>query len=391
MTADIEKAFLQLALRVEDRDAMRFYFPSDPLDPSSPMKVYRFKAVVFGASCSPFLLAAVIKKHIETFVHDQAFKDSLSKIFVDNLMFTSDSEEVLEQFYYKAKKLFSEGGFNLDKWGSNSKLVEAAARREGVWDDSPKQNVLGKLWNNQQDQMEYKSKLIKEKKYTKRIALRTTNRIYDPLGFIVPTEIRCRLFIQKLWKEELDWDKSFSRKEDFKEQWDKIVEENRIALTAKFPRQIKTPPNVQLHIMSDASKEAYGAVAYFVVPKCEEYPEGLSQIAFSKGRITKKIPVIDTIPRLELLGLTLAAVLVPTILQAYPKLKFARKVLWSDSTCVLGQCSSLSNDKAYVHNGVIDIRNKAKGFKIRHIEGKENPADFITKPIKAQNLLKSSK
>ena len=132
-------------------------------------------------------------------------------------------------------------------------------------------------------------------------------------------------------------------------------------------------------------------MAYFVVPKCEEYPEGLSQIAFSKGRITKKIPVIDTVPRLELLGLTLAAVLVPTILQAYPKVKFARKVLWSDSTCVLGQCSSLSNDKAYVHNRVIDIRNKAKGFEIRHIEGKENPADFITKPIKAQNLLKSSK
>ena len=98
LTADIEKAFLQLALRVEDRDAMRFYFPSDPLDPSSPMKVYRFKAVVFGASCSPFLLAAVIKKHIETFVQDQAFKDSLSKIFVDSLMFTSDSEEVLQQF-----------------------------------------------------------------------------------------------------------------------------------------------------------------------------------------------------------------------------------------------------------------------------------------------------
>ena len=60
-TADIEKAFLQLLIRQLDRDALRFFFPSDIFDPQSPMKVYRYKVVMFGASCSPFLLAAVIE------------------------------------------------------------------------------------------------------------------------------------------------------------------------------------------------------------------------------------------------------------------------------------------------------------------------------------------
>ena len=43
---------------------------------------------------------------------------------------------------------------------------------------------------------------------------------------------------------------------ELKEEWDKIVEENIIALKVKFPRQLKTPKNVQLHIMSDASRDA---------------------------------------------------------------------------------------------------------------------------------------
>ena len=36
LTADIEKAFLNLNLRVEDRDALRFFFPENIFDPNSP-------------------------------------------------------------------------------------------------------------------------------------------------------------------------------------------------------------------------------------------------------------------------------------------------------------------------------------------------------------------
>ena len=77
LSADIEKAFLKLQLRIEDRDALRFLFPKDITDPYSEYVVYRYRVVVFGASCSPFLLGAVIKKHIENFVKDEQFKQSL--------------------------------------------------------------------------------------------------------------------------------------------------------------------------------------------------------------------------------------------------------------------------------------------------------------------------
>ncbi|GFR29560.1 uncharacterized protein TNCT_463151 [Trichonephila clavata] len=56
ITADIERAFLQISLRDEDRDAVRFLFPELESNQTNPYKfqVYRFKRVMFGVNVSPF-------------------------------------------------------------------------------------------------------------------------------------------------------------------------------------------------------------------------------------------------------------------------------------------------------------------------------------------------
>ena len=56
VTTDIEKAFLNIGLTKEDRDVTRFYWLSNPADPNSALQTYRFKSVLFGATCSPFIL-----------------------------------------------------------------------------------------------------------------------------------------------------------------------------------------------------------------------------------------------------------------------------------------------------------------------------------------------
>ncbi|GFQ98624.1 DUF1758 domain-containing protein [Trichonephila clavata] len=69
ITADIERAFLQISLRDEYRDAVRFLFPDLESNQTDPYKfqLYRFKRVLFGVNVSPFLLSATIKYHIEKY------------------------------------------------------------------------------------------------------------------------------------------------------------------------------------------------------------------------------------------------------------------------------------------------------------------------------------
>ncbi|XP_064488372.1 uncharacterized protein LOC135400471 [Ornithodoros turicata] len=64
LIADIRKAYLQIAIRPEDRDALRLLWikklPS-PQDPLPDIQEWRMTRVPFGASSSPFLLAATLR------------------------------------------------------------------------------------------------------------------------------------------------------------------------------------------------------------------------------------------------------------------------------------------------------------------------------------------
>ena len=63
-TADISRAFLRVGLKKEHRDYTRFLWKSDPSDHNSPFRAYRFKSVLYGATCSP-LLHATLAHHFQ--------------------------------------------------------------------------------------------------------------------------------------------------------------------------------------------------------------------------------------------------------------------------------------------------------------------------------------
>ena len=63
ITADIEKAFLQIGIKETDRDYLRFLWVDDILKENPKIIRNRFARVVFGMTSSPFLLNAAICKH----------------------------------------------------------------------------------------------------------------------------------------------------------------------------------------------------------------------------------------------------------------------------------------------------------------------------------------
>ena len=220
--------------------------------------------------------------------------------------------------------------------------------------------------------------------------LKYTNSIFDPYGFLGPMEVRARCFIRNLWQSKFDWDKSFESNTDLKEKWDNVKSEITKCLGIKVSREINIEPTSQIHIFSDASFDAFGSVAYIVTPSNGTNGDGTSQIIFAKCKLTKKIPKDESIPKLELDGLNLSTVLIGQVEKAYPHVKFARKILWSDSSNALIWCTKGSNPATYVHNRVAQISARAAGWEICHVSGKENPADWLTKPVKANKFMSES-
>ncbi|MCP3665560.1 MAG: DUF1759 domain-containing protein [Gammaproteobacteria bacterium] len=90
--ADIEKAFLQVGLKLPDRDVTRFLWVKDISKPVSPdnMRIFRFTRVPFGVISSPFLLNAVVKQHLLT--KGTPVSNLISNnIYVDNVIVGVDS------------------------------------------------------------------------------------------------------------------------------------------------------------------------------------------------------------------------------------------------------------------------------------------------------------
>ena len=67
LMAVIEKAFLNISIVSEHRDFLRFMWPSNPSSQCSDIDCYRFTRVVFGVNCSPFILNATIRHHLDLY------------------------------------------------------------------------------------------------------------------------------------------------------------------------------------------------------------------------------------------------------------------------------------------------------------------------------------
>lgn len=116
VVGDLEKAFLQLSLREEDRNVCCFLW----LNVQGEIEVYRYKKVFLGAKSSPFLLQAVLKQHLESFISESEMASQLLRnLYMDDPVNSMENTEKAREFWHEAVPIFKDGGFNLRKFRSN--------------------------------------------------------------------------------------------------------------------------------------------------------------------------------------------------------------------------------------------------------------------------------
>lgn len=375
-SSDIEKAFLHVHLDQSDRDATRFLWLSDPVDASSPFVTYRFRVVLFGATCSPFMLNAAITYHLSQ--NDSAVAhDILHNLYVDNLVSGCQTEQGALNYFRQSRTLLSIANFNLRSWTSNSRHLMNAANEKNVMESDNPVKVLGLVWNAKMDLILPSPKpgsVDFTSAKTKRSILKCASSIFDPLGLITPVTISAKLFIQQLWQQRHEWDSTLD--EQLCTDWNAIACDILKATMLSYPRRcIATLHNTNavLHVFADASPRAYGAAAYFQFGT-------EARLVMSKARTA---PVKQhSLPRLELMAAVTAARLSSYITSSLDT-SFT-VCLWSDSQIVLAWLNSRKTLKPFVSHRVNEIRSNPATW--RYCPSADNPADLLTRGITYDTL-----
>ncbi|UYV74695.1 hypothetical protein LAZ67_12000594 [Cordylochernes scorpioides] len=105
VSSDIEKAFLQIGIREEDRDYLRFLW----YDKEGNVMVLRHARVVFGITTSPYLLLATLFHHLNKAPeHWQETAELLREsLYIDNCVASFSKVTDMEKFVDEAQRLAS--------------------------------------------------------------------------------------------------------------------------------------------------------------------------------------------------------------------------------------------------------------------------------------------
>eukprot|EP00795_Rhopilema_esculentum_P009997 gene9997-18624_t len=158
LTADIEKAFLQIEVKDSDRDALRFLWYDDVNSASPNVVQFRIKRLSFGLTCSPGILGATIRYHVNLFA-DQHPKSTkvLNRLYCDDLSCGAASIDEAFEIYQNCQAIMEKGGFNLRKWNSNkAALLDKINPADKSLCDSTPSNISPQVQEDDQSYSKYK-------------------------------------------------------------------------------------------------------------------------------------------------------------------------------------------------------------------------------------------
>ena len=394
VVGDIYQMFHQIGVRNEDKPALSFLWRG--MEVTEPPSLYQMQVVIFGAKCSPCIANYIVRRTLAASEEAQKLKEGkptlASSFYVDDFLRSEETADAALSTMEEVKLLMSQGGFKLAKWRSNCpELLEHvaesdrdASQKKLTSCDGGARKALGCLWTPTEDTLSIQVRTA-DVSATKRGVVRMTAMIFDPLGIITPFLLQAKIIIQKLWVLKFDWDEEISGVE--LTLWQKWLAELYAVKDIKVPRSLKVSvtgniKELELHLFSDASEDAFAAVAYVRMTDAD----GRRCVSFvmSRSRVAplKQLSIV----RLELQGAVLATRLAKTI-QKELTFKFEDVVFWLDSQVVLQFVANESRMfQTFVANRVSEIRDSTDPSQWRHVPGTQNPADIGSRGLPASKL-----
>ena len=397
VTVDVKQMFYNFHVHEPHRNYLRFIWHEEN-DLTKPLVDFRMTVHVFGNTASPAVATYGLRKCVED--KDQDVIDFVNNNFyVDDGIISCDKVDTAVSLIKRTQDaLQKEGRLRLHKIVSNSKAVLEKFNSEDLAsnlkdldlasDDLPMQRSLGLSWNITSDTIKFQIS-SESKPYTRRGVLSTINSIFDPIGFAAPVVIRGKLLLREMLSSSktFDWDDPLP--ESLMIQWKEWITSLVDLQDLDIPRMycgtsFKAASCREIHIFSDASKEAIGAVAYLKLLDNE-----LCQTSFVLGKAKVAPASGHTIPRLELCAAVLAVELAETIRdQLHVSLQDMH--FYTDSQVILGYITNETRRfYVYVSNRVAKIRHSSNPEQWHYVPTDQNPADLATRGIEASSLQKS--
>ena len=159
------------------------------------------------------MLNAALTHHL---THNDSItsRDLLRNLYVDNVVSGSYTEAECLDYFATSRSLLGIAKFNLHSWAFNSNQLRTAATEHNVAEADNPVKILSLWWDTQSDPI-YPSPKSQVSTLTaattKRDILKWASTIFDPLGLISPVAVSTKLFIQKLWQQQPDWDTKLSK------------------------------------------------------------------------------------------------------------------------------------------------------------------------------------
>ena len=289
----------------------------------------------------------------------------MSDTYVDDLLTGAANLESAMNLQDSTIAVLSKAGFEIRKWtSSNPELFERlpanfreTAEGMTIKSDDYSIKTLGVRWKPNPDHFSFIAKLDKKTPTTKREIVSEVTRLFDPLGWLSPTTIQFKSFVQLLWMDPLGWDEALSK--GLQQQYSRLRVQLRELENITLPRKVDSispaSSDMELHVFCDASTPAYAAVVF--IRQCFDGSVDTRMLT-AKTRVA---PIGSLcVPRLELCAALFGAKLVEAVSSSLSDQRFptSKMYAWRDSTVTLAWLQDFPRKwKAFVANRVAKIQN----------------------------------